>query len=192
MQVTKQTPCQINPIWNSSVVLENLSLHDRVFFQVKDFGMLSESHLGGMLGPRGVASTSMKVGEAFNGFLELEPATEIPMNGSPLLQVVVRFSQVSVYGMPGLGDTDVLAGVFGSQGVGGTHGVQPSAPQAMTSPQPQPEPESAQGAEKSSQVFEMSGCQGVEGKAEVSGGQGDEGTAEVPVETEELSRSQGA
>ena len=166
--------------------------------------MLSESHLGGMLGPRGVASTSMKVGEAFNGFLELEAASEIPMNGSPLLQVVVRFSQVSVYGMPGVGNTDILAEVFGSQGVVHPQGFQPSAPQAM---QPQPEPESLHGTGKSfdmsSQVFEMSGGQGDQGEAEMVGRRSDvevgaarsaqdpveSVAAENPVQSEALSGS---
>jgi hypothetical protein len=38
--------------------------------------MLTETHLGGLLGPRFVAQTSIKVGLDFDGYLELEPTKD--------------------------------------------------------------------------------------------------------------------
>jgi hypothetical protein len=44
-------------------ICESLQVNedDRIMFRVKDIGVLSEAMLGGMLGPRYVAQTSVKV-----------------------------------------------------------------------------------------------------------------------------------
>lgn len=137
-------------MFNSTIVLDGLLSHDRILFQVKDFGMLTASAFGGMLGPRVIATASLGVVESFSSYLELEPSMEIAGNGPPLLQVVVRFGKVSLAGIPEEGNTDILTQVFGSRGVSSVY--VPSAPppaasteQAITfgGVEPVPEPETA-------------------------------------------------
>jgi hypothetical protein len=42
-------------------------------------------------GPKIICQASLPVGEDYDGYLELETQKEIPQNGRPLLQVVVKF-----------------------------------------------------------------------------------------------------
>jgi hypothetical protein len=167
MKVTKQTPRDINPIWNSAIVLGGLSEHDRIFFQVKDFGMLSAPALGGMLGPRPIASTSMRVGENYSGYVELEPAQDVAGNGVPLLQVSVRFSCLSSM-TQAAGNTGIFTEVFGHRCLGFEEFdiPKPSAPPG----QPEDEPGRTDG--EPTKVSTIEGSQGSGGQGETGGRQG--------------------
>lgn len=95
-QQTKSTSREVNPIWNSTMTLVDLQESDRLHVVLKDTGMFRESYLGGAIGPRVLASTSLGVGDDFEGFLELTPEAAIPNNGRPVLQVSVRFKRLQV------------------------------------------------------------------------------------------------
>ena len=65
--------------------------NDRILFSVKDHGLVSAEYSVLGFGPKIICQASLPVGEDFDGYLELETQKEIPQNGRPLLQVVVKF-----------------------------------------------------------------------------------------------------
>ena len=135
---TKSTqPVQrdVNPVFNSLLVLDNVSDEDRLHFQIRDVGLIAKDRLGGLLGPRTIANATLAVGQSFEGFLELSPERQIPGNGPPLLEVKVRFALVPTMdvGLPTPGNTGLLVDAWSS----GVPGAGPSSSQAL---QLNPEP----------------------------------------------------
>ena len=170
----------MNPVFNALLVLENVTDEDRLHFQIRDTGLVAMDRLGGLLGPRIIANTSLAVGPSYEGYLELSPEKHIPGNGPPLLEVKVRFSLVPTVdvGLPSVGNTGVLVDAWSS----GVPGAGPSTFQALHfDVQP-----SAPAAEE----FDMSSGSGVPvSGAAASGGSGvpasgaeaSSGSREVPV-----------
>ena len=119
----------MSPIFNSLLVLENVCDEDRLHFQIKDVGLITVDRLGGLLGPRTIANTTLAVGSSFEGFLELSPERQIPGNGPPLLEIKVRFSLVPTvdFGLPCPGNTGFLVDAWSS----GVPGAGPSSSQAL-------------------------------------------------------------
>ena len=142
---TKHVSRDVNPMFKSTIVLEDIE-EEMSEFVVRDVGVCAQAHIGGF-GPRVVASARMRAGEDFNGYLELNPAKEIPEQGPPVLQVSTRHSLLMPFGMPPLGNTSVLTQMFGSfQGdLGDRGGAGPLAGQALTPSAPWPSTEPAGG-----------------------------------------------
>ena len=84
----------VNPVFNETLLLAALDPDDRVLFRVKDYGMLSEETMGGVLGPRVVATGTCQMGCDFDGYLALQTGKEIQGNGPPVLRLQVRFSNL--------------------------------------------------------------------------------------------------
>ena len=56
--MTKPVARVVNPIFNTTFIVEGLAESDRLGFVVRDIGLLQEVHMGGF-GPRNVASGSV-------------------------------------------------------------------------------------------------------------------------------------
>ena len=117
----------VNPIFNATLIVEDLAIHDRLRFVVRDIGLLHEVHAGGF-GPRNVASGSVPA-EDFEGWLELTPEAHVPDNGGPLMLLEVRIREASAW--PGESTIADRVGVFegvvgGESGCGSVGGGESS------------------------------------------------------------------
>ena len=45
---TKKVAADINPVWNDNFAIHNIGIDDVVEFTVKDYGVLAQSHVGGL------------------------------------------------------------------------------------------------------------------------------------------------
>jgi hypothetical protein len=106
----------INPVWRASVVIEDIELSDKLKFTIVDSGLLSESHFGGLMGPKLVASAIMNVGQNFDGLLEMTPVHGVEGNLGPALRVSANFMLAGK--IPAEGNTSVLASMFGHETLG--------------------------------------------------------------------------
>ena len=127
--VTKPVGRNVNPIFNATLIVEDLAIHDRLRFVVRDIGLLQEVHAGGF-GPRNVASGSVPAEEDFKGWLELTPEAHVPdNNGGPLMLLEVRIREASAW--PGESTVADRVGVFegvvgGESGCGSVGGGESS------------------------------------------------------------------
>ncbi len=156
---------EINPVFNSTLVVPDVLGGQRLELRVKDIGIMTEQHFGGRLGPVVIARCTFPVGEDINGFLELVPVREVPRNGAPLVQLTARFREIGALA----GNTSALVEVWeqplGSGVPALGQGSQPTAPlpeQAMrgadVEPAAEKEPEPlAAPASSSSAPFRGSG-----------------------------------
>ena len=133
-KATKHVTRDVNPIWKSMVMLQEVEDTDMIQFLVKDVGVFQDAHLG-CIGPKLLASGAMKVGN-FQGFLPLEPAKEIPGQGWPILEISMRHSEAPspLSELPSVGNTSLRREIFDIP--------TPSAP-AGFEPEPAPQPEAA-------------------------------------------------
>ena len=137
-------PRVVNPVFQTTIVLEDMVEHDRLVIKVRDVGMLQEAHIGGF-GPRDVAGTSVPLRD-FAGWLELTPEVEVAGNGGPVMCLVITVRPTGF-------DADRL-GVIGSVAESRGHhvaesrgpdvlqafaGLEPSAPTIPSEPEPSPD-----------------------------------------------------
>ena len=130
-KATKHVPRDVNPIFKSMVMLTEVDDSEMLQFLIKDVGVFEASHLMGV-GPKLVASATLKVGVDFNGWLEMEPAKLIAGQGGPVLQLSVRHSSVADprAAWPSVGNTSMRVEMFeqpAADDLQATRGV-PSAP----------------------------------------------------------------
>ena len=112
-QATKHVPRDINPIFKSMVMLTDVEGSEMLQFLIKDVGVFESPHVMGV-GPKLVASTTLKVGEDFNGWLEMVPAKLIAGQGGPVLQVSLRHSALPDprAALPSVGNTSIHVEMF--------------------------------------------------------------------------------
>ena len=125
--MTKPVGRNVNPIFNATFIVEDLAIHDRLRFVVRDIGLLQNEHVGGF-GPRNVASGSVPA-EDYKGWLELTPEAHVPGNGGPVMLLEVRIREASAW--PGVGAVADRVGVFegvvgGESGCGSVGGGESS------------------------------------------------------------------
>ena len=144
-------PRVVNPVFQTTIVLEDMVEHDRLVIKLRDVGVLREAHIGGF-GPRDVAVTSVPLRD-FAGWLELTPEVEVAGNGGPVMFLDVKVRPTS--GWPGEGFAADRLGVFGGVAESQGHdvaesrgpdvllqaftGLEPSAPTIPSEPEPSPD-----------------------------------------------------
>ena len=79
---------------------------------MRDTGLFASELLGGALGPRTVATATLKVGDGFDGYLEMVPSKETV--GEPVLRVIARFPQYEDPARPPVGSTAAIVEAMGS------------------------------------------------------------------------------
>lgn len=122
-QTTPSVPREINPVWKHSLMFPMLGRGDVLRFTIRDTGLFASEHLGGTLGPRAVAQCTLKVGDDFQGYLEMLPSREGV--GEPVLKVSARFLAYHDPELPPAGVASALAEVYGPQI---QQALEPSAP----------------------------------------------------------------
>ena len=115
MASTAAVPRDINPVFNSTLVLAGLPGGHRLELRLKDIGMMIQEHFGGRLGPMIIATCSLATGEDIAGYVDLVPVREVAGNGVPVLQLTARFREVG--GL--LGNTAALVRFRTNPGTGG-------------------------------------------------------------------------
>ena len=109
-QTTPSVPREINPVWKHSLMFPMLGRGDVLRFSVRDTGLFASEHLGGTLGPRVVAQCTLKVGDDFQGYLDMVPSKEGV--GEPVLKVLARFLAYHDPELPPAGVAAAMAGVY--------------------------------------------------------------------------------
>ena len=114
---TPTVPRDINPVFRCTFTMSMLRCGDVLRFTMRDTGLFANEHLGGKLGPRTVATATLKVGDSFEGYLEMVvPAQPIPGVGEPVLKVKALFPQYDGnLARPPVGQTAALSEVFNSR-----------------------------------------------------------------------------
>ena len=97
----------VNPLINTMLILEGVKDTEVMMVQVKDFGVFTETHSLGWLGPQVIASTTVDVNDEVGGYVELKPSKWLAMNGAPVIHMKVRWSKIST-GLPTPGSTSAL------------------------------------------------------------------------------------
>ena len=76
---------------------------------LRDIGLLTQSHAGGVFGPQDIATASLGVVD-FAGWVEMGPSAEVAWNGGPVILVEVKVCETGVW--PGAGFAADLVDVF--------------------------------------------------------------------------------
>ena len=118
----------VNPLINTMLILEDVKDTEVMMVQVKDFGLFTDTHALGWLGPQVIASTTVAVNDEVDGYVELKPIKWLALNGAPVIHMKVRWSKIST-GLPTPGSTSALVDAW--QAVR----VTPSAPLLETLPE---------------------------------------------------------
>ena len=80
---------------------------------MRDTGLFASEHLGGALGPRTVATATLKAGDGFDSYLEMLPSKEAV--GKPVLRVIARFPQYDDPARPPVGSTAAVLEAMAQQ-----------------------------------------------------------------------------
>ena len=102
-QSTPAVPRDINPVFKYTFVMSMLRRGDVLRLTMRDTGLFASEHLGGALGPKTVATATLKAGDGFDGYLEMVPSKEGV--GEPVLRVIARFPQYEDPARPPVGST---------------------------------------------------------------------------------------
>ena len=110
--MTPSVPREINPVFKHTMVFRMLRRDDVLQFTLRDVGMFANEHLGGRLGPAVIAVGSLKVGEHFEGYLDMV-ATKTGF-GDPVLKVQARFPRYEIPDLPATGTAEAVIGMLRS------------------------------------------------------------------------------
>ena len=106
----------INPVFKHTfVMMSMLRRGDVLRFTMVDTGLFANAHFGGSLGPRTVATATLKVGDGFEGYLEMVPTAHKEGAGEPVLKVTARFPQYEDPARPPVGTTAALLEAINQQ-----------------------------------------------------------------------------
>ena len=101
----------VNPTINALCILNDMEETDVLKVLVKDIGMFSEVQALGMVGPQVIASTTIRVKQEVDGYLELTPIKWLALNGPPVIQLKVKWSKIGD-GLPTPGATTDLVNAW--------------------------------------------------------------------------------
>ena len=88
--------CCVNPEFNSTVILPMLGRGDVIRLTLLDKGMCEQAHLGGLLGPKVVATATLRAGEDVDPFIPMEVSSACkPGLGNPHLKLTVSWEWYS-------------------------------------------------------------------------------------------------
>ena len=73
---TKAVVRDINPVFGDTIVMPMLKCGDVLRLTMRDTGLFASEHLGGAIGPKTVATATLKAGDGFDGYLEMVPSKE--------------------------------------------------------------------------------------------------------------------
>ena len=128
-QSTPEVPRDINPVFKYTFVMSMLRRGDVLRLTMRDTGLLTGTYLYGALGPRIVATATLKAGDGFDGYLEMVPSKEGV--GEPVLKLITRFPQYEDLARPPVGSTAALVEMMTQQAMGMPLAAAPSAEHRM-------------------------------------------------------------
>ena len=114
-QSTPAVTRDINPVFKYTFVMSMLRRGDVLRLTMRDTGLFASEHFGGSLGPRTVATATLKVGDGFEGYLEMVPTAHKEGVGEPVLKVIARFPQYEDPARPPVGSTAALLEAINQQ-----------------------------------------------------------------------------